>query len=208
MEKAMWMQTLENRSMKSVSLGVDGVLDIDGSNARDIAFVVVDTRGTASDADDRVKVDVTQGGVTRTSFFNLADVWSISFRGYDGDDEFHNTTPCIPSEALGGNGDDLLTGGGRGDTLYGQAGDDRIVSNDGNDSLYGGSGTDVLSGGRGNDRLDGGHDGRIDSLTGGAGADTFVTHGDVGFLWWSSYQRENWSDFNSTEGDGETFVWH
>jgi Ca2+-binding RTX toxin-like protein len=66
--------------------------------------------------------------------------------------------------ALGGAGDDSLTGwayadlllGGPGaDVLFGGGGRDKLVGDDGADRLNGGDGDDTLDGGRGNDVLDG-----------------------------------------------------
>ena len=78
--------------------------------------------------------------------------------------------------AIGGSGDDIITGNEVDNTLLGKAGMDRLSGGDGADVLYGGTGTD--------------------SLEGGNGADTFVfnsprghTGGDVIL------------DFNIAEGD-------
>ena len=75
-------------------------------------------------------------------------------------------------EAIGGSGNDTITGNFAANYLEG---------GDGNDTLYGGGLNDTLIGGLGDDRLDGG--GALDGgggvpgpdmLTGGGGADTFV----------------------------------
>lgn len=203
------VEMLERRDLMAFDWTlVNGVLTIEGTNAGDVTFVVIDTRGTIADGDDQVKVDMTHNGHTDTRRFNLRDVFQIVFHGYDGNDEFHNTTLCLPSEAYGGRGNDTLTGGSRTDKLYGQDGTDRLVGNDGHDSLYGGAGLDELFGGRGNDRLDGGFDDHWDRLTGGAGADTFVIHRDVGFLWWSSHIPEDLRDFDAHEGDSRAWKDH
>jgi Ca2+-binding RTX toxin-like protein len=85
------------------------------------------------------------------------------------------------------------------DTLYGGSGEDALLGNKGNDELYGdrydyyydwGGYSDYLSGGEGKDYLDGGSDyysydyydsydqPTVDTLSGGAGEDTFVLHTD------------------------------
>ncbi len=100
---------------------------------------------------------------------------------------------------LGGEGDDLVTGGNRDDvadggagndtvrggngrdTLEGGAGDDSIDGGNDNDSLSGGEGNDnlqgrngfdTIDGGDGNDFVNGGND--FDDLSGGAGNDTLI----------------------------------
>ena len=205
------MEPLENRVLRAVHLTDTGVIQIDGADNDDIAMVVVDTRGTASTADDKVRVDLAHGGVGVTFVYDLADVTLIEFRGNAGDDQFFNSAPGISSDAWGGEGNDTLGGGGCGDRLWGQNGNDSLSGNGGHDSLYGGGSLDTLSGGSGNDRLDGGHDGVRDRLTGGSGADTFITHGDETwylFSWYRSHQTENWIDFNGAEGDTERRIYH
>ncbi|MGB7440461.1 MAG: peroxidase family protein [Coleofasciculaceae cyanobacterium] len=70
--------------------------------------------------------------------------------------------------------------------LAGGNGNDVLWASSGNDELFGGRGDDRLDGGAGNDRLDG-YDitgTEYDTLTGGAGFDTFV----LGGFWGVSYQ--------------------
>ncbi len=90
--------------------------------------------------------------------------------------------------ALGGSGDDTLTGNDLNNTIAGNGGDDQIEGHEGNDNLYGGSGEDVLLGGIGEDGLFGGTDN--DELTGGAGNDSLngeqgddTLNGDAGMDW-------------------------
>lgn len=74
-------------------------------------------------------------------------------------------------------GDDIITGTSSNDTLTGLGGNDKLDGQNGNDTLYGEAGNDVLNGGNGNDYLDGYASYRneeYDTLTGGAGVDTFV----------------------------------
>lgn len=79
---------------------------------------------------------------------------------------------------LGGSGNDDLRGGINSDTLDGHTGNDTLTSGTGNDMLYGADGSDSLNGGDGSDRLYGGYYtsnnvGAIDTLTGGAGRDSY-----------------------------------
>jgi len=78
--------------------------------------------------------------------------------------------------AVGGAGNDDLTGSAAANTLSGGAGNDVLEGGDGPDTLTGGDGNDKLLGGGGNDSAsgDGGHD-RVD---GGAGSDTKLEGGD------------------------------
>lgn len=72
----------------------------------------------------------------------------------------------------------VFTGGSGNDTLNGQNTNDTLIGNGGNDTLYGEGGNDYLNGGAGNDYLDGYSSNPnsldLDTLEGGAGADTFV----------------------------------
>lgn len=58
--------------------------------------------------------------------------------------------------AIGGRGDDTLTGGASRDVLHGGGGDDFLDGGIGADALFGDAGDDYLSGGYGSDTLDGG----------------------------------------------------
>jgi serralysin len=71
----------------------------------------------------------------------------------------------------GGDGSDVLDGGPGRDSIYGNRGDDTLGGGDGSDVLRGGSGRDELSGGRGDDTLRGGNG--ADVLDGGPGRDAF-----------------------------------
>lgn len=94
----------------------------------------------------------------------------------------------------GNNGNDTIDGGTGNDTVNGSSGNDRLFGDNGSDTLSGGDDNDTLSGGFGNDSLHGdegddrligvdsitagsgvgfGAD-EVDTLTGAAGADTFV----------------------------------
>lgn len=80
--------------------------------------------------------------------------------------------------AIGGAGDDTITGNALNNVLFGRGGQDTMYGNDGNDRLRGGNSHDTLYGGRGRDELRGenGHDtlygeNSHDTLSGGAGDD-------------------------------------
>jgi Ca2+-binding RTX toxin-like protein len=78
----------------------------------------------------------------------------------------------VIEDAVGGSGNDTITGNAADNRLAGGAGRDRLSGAAGNDTLLGDAGADSLSGGAGDDRLDGGRG--ADRLTGGAGRDAFV----------------------------------
>jgi Ca2+-binding RTX toxin-like protein len=105
------------------------------------------------------------GGDDSLNISNLpvaSGVEFIKFVGGDGNDRLNANSNVSPNiNASGGNGNDNLTGG------------------NGNDELLGDRGNDIISGGFGNDRIIGAESsnlgrGEIDTLTGGAGQDTFV----------------------------------
>ncbi len=100
----------------------------------------------------------------------------------------------------GDEGNDTLKGYNGNDSLYGGLGNDFLYGEDGNDSLYGGAGDDSLYGGNGNDRLDGYATSGIeyDTLSGGAGSDTFV----LGGYWGVSYQ--GWGFATITDWDASS----
>lgn len=90
---------------------------------------------------------------------------------------------------VGSGGDDYIDGGTGDDILSGDddrfSSDDTLIGGAGNDTLYGETGSDVLNGGAGDDVLVGDlafswfdEGDLVDTLTGGAGADTFIL-GDV-----------------------------
>ncbi len=90
----------------------------------------------------------------------------------------------VIEDAIGGSGNDSITGneadnylsGGSGnDYLYGEAGNDYMDGWTGNDSMYGDDGDDYLDGGTGNDSLLG--EAGTDTLVGGSGDDTLNGYG-------------------------------
>lgn len=78
----------------------------------------------------------------------------------------------VIENAVGGSGNDVITGNGVANRLQGGAGNDLIRGGNGGDVLEGQAGADKLMGDAGNDRLIGGAG--ADRLIGGAGSDAFV----------------------------------
>ncbi|NEP03235.1 MAG: calcium-binding protein [Symploca sp. SIO2E9] len=131
-------------------------------------------------------------GTGFNDYYNHLNSNDLSAYGYGGNDEI-----------WGDSGNDYINGGDGYDSLYGWTGDD---------TLMGMGGDDYLSGGDGNDRLDGyavsGTE--YDTLSGGAGYDTFV----LGGTWGVSYQGlgfatiTDWdwtSDYIETIGDASQY---
>jgi len=57
----------------------------------------------------------------------------------------------VIKNAIGGSGNDIITGNGEANILTGGNGNDSISGSSGNDTLNGGSGADILDGGTGSD---------------------------------------------------------
>ena len=100
--------------------------------------------------------------------------------------------------AIGGAGDDILTGNDLGNRLNGSVGADRLTGGKKNDILAGGSGDDVLVGSDPTE-LNSGR-GEYDRLTGGEGKDTFVL-GDNVKAYYRQYGFATIADFDWSEGD-------
>lgn len=123
--------------------------------------------------------EVYNGDATDNSF-NYGGSKALIADGKAGNDFIWGNTQN--DQIWGGTGKDTLKGWSGDDVLDGGAGGDRLKGEAGNDLLYGGTGHDQLAGGDGNDWLNGygGSFNEQDTLTGGAGADTFVL-GDYPF---------------------------
>ena len=135
---------------------VNGVLAIQGTNRNDVIDV----------SSDGTNYTVTING--QASMFTVAGVQSIDVKCSSGNDQVTIAQNVLVSCRVdGGNGNDVIHGGG---------GDDTLIGGNGKDQIDGGGGNDHISGGNGNDRLSG-SDGN-DSISGGNGDD--VLHGDVG----------------------------
>jgi len=166
-ESHLIVENLEGRIVLTASIGFDarqGLVSIIGSEAGDVATVNVQGRN--------VVVSLT-GVASRT--FRTAQVRTIDFKGFGGNDSFTNNT-AIRSRADGGLGDDTLRGGSGVDDLRGGDDDDRLFGNGNNDVLSGGTGDDILDGGAGNDRESG--DAGDDDIYGGTGNDSLYGGAD------------------------------
>ena len=164
------------------TLLVGGVLYIVGSNSSDI--VAITKVGSCI-------VVLATFNSNNPMTFNESAVTDIQVRMRGGND-IVVTTPNVTKTMTidGGDGKDLLTGGGGrnlilggsgNDVLYGDGGDDVLLGGTGNDDLFGGSGNDVLVGGDGNDVLRGGTGRDVligsqddDCLDGGADEDVLI----------------------------------
>ena len=104
------------------------------------------------------------------------------------------------AEYYGTPGDDTITGSQGDDFINGLGGDDVLSGLGGADHLHGSDGADILDGGSGDDILDATFtDGRIDRLTGGAGADLFrlSLNGHSSTL----LAADRITDFSAADGD-------
>lgn len=111
----------------------------------------------------------------------ILDLREGAFSSFSGYEDLAIAFGAQIERAVGGAGNDTITGNALANRLHGRGGDDTISGGGRADILAGGRGNDVLAGGRGNDRLFGGAGDDLltggagsDRLMGGAGADTFV----------------------------------
>ncbi|MEH1936271.1 MAG: hypothetical protein V7L14_21735 [Nostoc sp.] len=120
--------------------------------------------------------DSVQSSVTYTLGANLKNLKLL------GTNPINGTGNSLDNFVFGNSVNNTLNGKGGNDTLDGNFGNDILNGGDGNDSLQGGPGNDILNGGSGDDILIGVYPGsllppglgELDTLTGGAGVDTFV----------------------------------
>lgn len=108
------------------------------------------------------------GGIATVA--NTSQIRIIGLKGNDvlGIDD---SGISIPTNILGNEGNDTLTGGLGDDELDGGPGDDTLFGKDGADRLLGGIGKDFLHGGRGDDQLFGGEDDDVIDWLPGEGSD-------------------------------------
>jgi serralysin len=90
--------------------------------------------------------------------------------------QFNGDPRSLIENAIGGSGNDKITGNAANNTLTGGGGADMLYGGSGDDVLYGGSNLDFLYGGDGNDTIDGGS--FVDTVYGGSGDDTIRVTGD------------------------------
>lgn len=103
----------------------------------------------------------------------------------------------VNNEVSGEAGNDLIYGLSGNDTIYGGTGLDTIDAGNGSDSVFGGVGDDILDGQAGNDTLSG--DLGQDTLIGGNGDDVLLSSGD-GNLLFGGAGRDKFIFTNSTGG--------
>ena len=173
-------------SKGTATLDATGTLYVQGTDStNDTVTISIDTKGTASTADDMVKVVISNIGFPLTFEFPLAKVVQLNVQTFGGNDYIDDQT-SIPMFADGGAGSDVILGGSGADILFGGngAGNDYIDGRAGNDMLIAGTGTDMLFGDDGNDSLYGAA-GYEDYLFGGNGNDQLLAKA-VGYMFGGS----------------------
>lgn len=85
--------------------------------------------------------------------------------------QFGSDTRSLIENAIGGSGNDTITGNAANNDLKGGGGGDTLNGGDGSDVLWGDGGADQLNGGEGDDTF---HFDLSDTLAGGAGNDTAI----------------------------------
>ncbi len=122
------------------------------------------------------RIDLAPGSYS--SILGMTDNISIAFGtviegavGGNGNDTI--TGNQADNDLNGGLGDDVILGFGGNDTIIGDNGSDSIDGGDGNDSIDSGAGQDTLLGGNGDDTLDG-MIAFVATIDGGAGDDSII----------------------------------
>jgi serralysin len=105
-----------------------------------------------------LSVNLQPGGWTTTSTVQLANLGDghTAIGDIANAYLFNNNPASLIENAIGGTGNDALTGNALANVLNGGAGSDILYGNSGNDALIGGAGNDLLLGGTGNDTMTGG----------------------------------------------------
>jgi len=110
-----------------------------------------------TDADLKVFVPVTAGGVTKVvEINNFYDGEFAAANKLFGDGDGNNFIIAVNGGVTinGGDGDDIIIGGTGNDSIYGSVGNDIIFGNAEDDTLNGGIGSNILVGGAGNNTAD------------------------------------------------------
>ncbi len=168
--------------------GDDTIIPLAGNNVVDggAGFDTILVPGSADDdlinvsgPASNLVISQTAGGLTTASTNIVSNVERISVTGQDGNDTITLAGLTIPTivdagagndkvdasgvtavavTLLGGDGDDILTGGTKADRIEGGDGNDVITGGPGNDSLFGGDGSDTIvwNEGDGSDLIEGG----------------------------------------------------
>jgi hypothetical protein len=139
-----------------------GILNVVGDGAADDIRV---TQGSLSHIVERVGGGLTvlagcTGGGAAAVICPPAALIAVDLGA--GDDAFSSIAVTVPESIAGGDGSDVIRGGGAGDVLAG---------GDGNDTLNGDAGVDDYFGERGNDRINA-RDGNAERIACGADTDT------------------------------------
>jgi serralysin len=143
--------------------GGNDTLDLSGFNSNAIIDI---NEGAFSSAGYRInatlEATLKAAGWTQARFDALYASWGL---GPDGRpvDNIAIAYGAKIENAVGGSGNDQITGNALNNLLSGNGGSDRISGGEGNDRLFGGAGDDFLIGGKG-----------IDVYNGGAGNDMII----------------------------------
>jgi uncharacterized delta-60 repeat protein len=145
-----------------------GILTIAGDGAANTINVTLNNAGNY-----RVVV-----GTQIDQVFTFAAVNGILIQAGAGNDTVTIANGiAVAAEIHGGDGNDLLSGGGGSDMIFGEAGTNILEGNAGDDVVVGGAGTDIISGGNGRDILIGGLG--SDLITGDNGDDILIAGATV-----------------------------
>ena len=152
------LETMERRDLMTGSVSTSAAtVYISGTSASDTAEVRVETQGTSTVCDDKLRVSLNHSGHGHTSRIAMYScsttsywdprirrvitiprttqlVTDIVFNGYGGNDRMTNNSH-LSMRANGGSGNDILTGGTNRDTLTGGSGYDTIRGGGGYDRL-------------------------------------------------------------------------
>ena len=135
-------------------------------------FLIIDADDDAANIDAGEGFDNVRVNDTRGVNLNLNDINAEVVQGGEGNDLLIGGG-LANVFVSGGDGDDIIIGGAADDALAGENGDDLVDGGYGDDIIRGHRGKDTLIGGLGNDYLDGGQDNDI--LRGGEGNDILIS---------------------------------